>query len=580
MLFILIILLVSLATAQDSWFSAGQQLAVSQQPAKPSNPNAVPGYQGSNPSQVGYYKGDMQAAATSKLYGSEVGEAFIDVNNQRQQFTLDHNDPIFKRADGVIADPLKVLETTEQPLKRHGKSITTKHYCQEAREEFTKRCRITRVIKVVQPPDAEKICVSRVYGGRGCFDVEDRVCGNVLTGNMAGLSGKYHMSSIKDCFKGKALAVAVSHVTPIPGCSSTSNWAHIRSDGLLTVGDNRLVEHEEDAGVLVMQNANVDVHIRVQYRPDPVAETTIKNDCAALEKLADQNLCFVESETTDGPGTRTSNGVSVERDWWVKQRKYRCEYLENPPKSCDALKARGCVQVASKCIKKIVDQCVLYQQTYECRDQMQSLAKSKLTGAVPYCLDGACVEQAWAPNQDMAEALSKLLIFKHMQTDMNAKAGTVFTGKAHRCHRDCVSFNNCCRKFKGWGQSIGLTRCSAAEKGLAMLRDKHRCVLVGTYCSKKVLGVCVRKKTSFCCFGTKLARIIHEQGRRQLGLGYGTPKEPECRGLTIDELTRIDFGKVDLSELFADIKLTAPPSKQITKQLKQSVIQHIKQEGQ
>ena len=553
MLYVLVTLLVSLATAQDSWFSAGQQLAASQQPAKPSNPNAVPGYQGSNPSQVGYYKGDMQAAATSKLYGSEVGKAFIDVNNQRQQFTLDHNDPIFKRADGVIADPLKVLKTTEQPIKPHGKSITTKHYCQEAREEFTKSCRITRQLHAQKQPIKKLNLVSQMVVGSGYYSVRDIICppGSEI------------------------ISLSAKQATRIPGMFLACNGTHIDDAGKLRFSG---VSGAGGAYRIAAGSGNFTVYISVEFRPPAIVKTPITSDCAALEKLTDQNICFVESETTDGPGTRTSNGVSVERDWWVKQRKYRCEYLENPPKSCDALKARGCVQVASKCIKKIADQCVLYQQTYECREQMQSLAKSKLTGTVPYCLDGACVEQAWAPNQDMAEALSKLLIFKHMQTDMNAKAGKVFTGKSHRCHRDCVSFNNCCRKFKGWGQSIGLTRCSAAEKGLAMLRDKRRCVLVGTYCSKKVLGVCVRKKTSFCCFGTKLARIIHEQGRRQLGLGYGTPKEPECRGLTIDELTRIDFGKVDLSELFADIKLTAPPNKQITKQLKQSVTQHIKQQ--
>ncbi|MGI9214770.1 MAG: hypothetical protein ACR2HS_03730, partial [Gammaproteobacteria bacterium] len=32
------------------------------------------------------------------------------------------------------------------------------------------------------------------------------------------------------------------------------------------------------------------------------------------------------------------------------------------------------------------------------------------------------------------------------------------------------------------------------------------------------------------------------------------PKEPNCRGLTIEELTRIDFSKLNLVDAFSDLK--------------------------
>ena len=44
-------------------------------------------------------------------------------------------------------------------------------------------------------------------------------------------------------------------------------------------------------------------------------------------------------------------------------------------------------------------------------------------------------------------------------------------------------------------------------------------------------------------FGSKLGRILHEQARPQLGLGWQS-----CRGFTTAELGRIDFDRVDLSE--------------------------------
>ena len=44
-------------------------------------------------------------------------------------------------------------------------------------------------------------------------------------------------------------------------------------------------------------------------------------------------------------------------------------------------------------------------------------------------------------------------------------------------------------------------------------------------------------------FGSKLGRILQEQGRGQLGVGWG-----DCRGLTVAEIERIDFERLDLSE--------------------------------
>lgn len=50
-------------------------------------------------------------------------------------------------------------------------------------------------------------------------------------------------------------------------------------------------------------------------------------------------------------------------------------------------------------------------------------------------------------------------------------------------------------------------------------RSQQECArLRRTYCSKKFLGVCLTKRKAYCCFESKLARILQEQGRRQLGV--------------------------------------------------------------
>jgi len=129
----------------------------------------------------------------------------------------------------------------------------------------------------------------------------------------------------------------------------------------------------------------------------------------------------------------------------------------------------------------------------------------------------------------------------------------IFNGGDRRCRKPGVQtgFTDCCKDKDSW---FGLSECKPAEQALATLRDwgevDGQCHQVGEYCSEKWLSVCVQKKKTYCCFGSALARIIGEQGRQQLGIGWGTPKSPECRGFTPEEFQKLDFDKIDFSEWF------------------------------
>jgi conjugal transfer mating pair stabilization protein TraN len=59
----------------------------------------------------------------------------------------------------------------------------------------------------------------------------------------------------------------------------------------------------------------------------------------------------------------------------------------------------------------------------------------------------------------------------------------------------------------------------------------------------------------FCCFPTKIARILHEQGRAQLGISWGDASSPECRGFSLSELQQVDFTKIDLSDAIEDLSI-------------------------
>ena len=98
-----------------------------------------------------------------------------------------------------------------------------------------------------------------------------------------------------------------------------------------------------------------------------------------------------------------------------------------------------------------------------------------------------------------------------------------------------------------------LMACSQDEMVLAMKKGQNLCHLVGTYCAHKVLGSCVEKKESYCCFPSRLARIINEQGRAQIGKGWGSGKSPNCGGFTTEQLQNLRFDQMNLSEFTNEI---------------------------
>ena len=144
----------------------------------------------------------------------------------------------------------------------------------------------------------------------------------------------------------------------------------------------------------------------------------------------------------------------------------------------------------------------------------------------------------------------------------------IFNGKGYQCRTSGVDtiFKNCCSSgiaTKHQGKILLIIpQCNMSDAETDIRKDAGVCHYVGKFCSKKLklLGgsICLQHKKSYCCFHSKLGRIIQEQGRPQLKtFGYsgdwGDPESPNCRGFTPEEFQMIDFDKIDLGEYFGDI---------------------------
>jgi conjugal transfer mating pair stabilization protein TraN len=93
-----------------------------------------------------------------------------------------------------------------------------------------------------------------------------------------------------------------------------------------------------------------------------------------------------------------------------------------------------------------------------------------------------------------------------------------------------------------------LFACSEGEQELAVRRALKSTHYVGEYCSNRVLGNCLQRKKTYCMFNSPLARIMNEQARAQLGIGWGSAKSPNCQGITVEQFQSLDMDQVDLSE--------------------------------
>jgi conjugal transfer mating pair stabilization protein TraN len=110
---------------------------------------------------------------------------------------------------------------------------------------------------------------------------------------------------------------------------------------------------------------------------------------------------------------------------------------------------------------------------------------------------------------------------------------------------------------------LSLTSCNPEEGKLAMKEGAKLCHTVGTRCTScfMLLGKCVsciEHTTAKCCFNSVLARLINEQGRAQIGKGWGSAEFPDCSGFTVAQLQSLNFAAMDLTEFYASIVPTLP----------------------
>ncbi len=516
----------------------------------------VPGFQSANSPQTELdQNGSFSDAINRELNNSDAADALTEISNQRKRYWVDtKNDPIFKHSGGKSAEEILEIKESVQKDGKEARQIVT---CEEGGEEIAYQCFQDRRVTRHVPLKTTTLSVNHIPFGQNM--VKERV--KVRSGRW------YRHSRWEDRWTQKGWVSSLPKEIGAFKAKFCTNFNPVDvNTGARFNIDCKRIKNFQINGATSLTEANGYYKI---ITPGAAISITLYHDtyeglpgeeidqwvsgCEAYEKMVEDGLCqYAERFLSQGPETRNIQEYQVYKDAWQYRQKYRCKMIKN---ECSPLKAKGCHQVGSRCKEMRQNKCWIFEQSYSCPTGNISRPPYSVSSTEPFCLSGNCHNTSYQANGEMLDVISRLNLLKQVQDDIRSQNVNfeIFKGQKRRCSRDCLSFKDCCGGMDGWGVDFNIAGCGGEERELVNLRQKNLCHKIGTYCSKKILGVCVTKKTSFCCFAGKFARILQEQGRGQLGLGWGTAEEPNCRGFTIEELSRINFSNLNMNEVFEEL---------------------------
>ena len=296
-------------------------------------------------------------------------------------------------------------------------------------------------------------------------------------------------------------------------------------------------------GVARHRGWNITMNV-TRYKKE--AKVTIKDTCQNINK----NACTkIKEQCVEGAVTRNVGGVNVHQPCWKYDLAYTCGYKKHD--NCGDI-AKRCNFVSQKCIEEAHGYCFAHERTYKCSETQEG--KKELICGNPNTIQFQQAIEQGDPNEFL-KAVSALAgaseageSIKKAQSEIN-----MLKGESSDCGEGAMGVYDCCD-----GGGNFLHGCSEGEKALQKARQKKIASFAGRYCGKKVLGICVAHRQTWCVFDSKLARILQEQGRvKQLGITFGSGEHPNCTGMTPDQLQKLDFRKIDFSEFFEDVKTKA-----------------------
>lgn len=525
-----------MAAAQNAQQSANQALQTFK-------PETVFKNYTSNPSETSYVNNpdSMQDAAEDKTKTDPAGQSINHNVQNPPPYHITADSPqiikIQNQADAVYS------VITGQYGDCTEKTSCTTHYetatCQEAPPTTTQYCKAILTVDMI-PKQVQTHYTLKTSLSANNHDYAG-VVANTVTGVISFLGpSDAHFSLTGRLPNNIDCSTLTSRITAQSG-------AHLDYIYLPTCSNGLDLNYHMSSGHSI--NLTIDV---VSTTTTYVPEDHWQDECTGL---SNNPSCSLESERClEANTTHTIQGIPVTRDCWEKESTYQCG-SKNQVNECQAYRDQACEQTHSECVTTTNNSCTLYEETFRCPKQTCTNTGAICNGTT-YCLEGDCAAAQSTADPDFQQSVSSLVAVEDASksySDNYQVNYSIFGGEKKSCRKDLVGFADCCSD-SGWGMDLNLAQCSQEEKDLGVAKQNLQTVYIGEYCDQDMLGVCLLHKKAYCVFPSKMSRIIQEQGRRdQLGISFGTPEHPDCRGLTDEEFTHLDLGKINFNDFYQDI---------------------------
>ncbi|HHQ2585726.1 TPA: type-F conjugative transfer system mating-pair stabilization protein TraN [Providencia rettgeri] len=568
---------------------------------KNTNPaDIIPNYT-ANPSESGYYGGVTSGAASGlenagvkAMNDTDAGQTTMEVIKNRPPDKLDLDAPFLKAGidmrekaeseSGQITVPCQdvTLDKTE----------ITSHQCERtpaASLACTRTAKITweevdgweNQTIVVPPSDF----AYHWHGDRWSFSFKSPVTGTIQSATLTLNSGflfNQHVIFMNTTFQmlnASRYTLNARNMALKEGEIIASNRICVGNNGeLCRVGIQELVYQAFASTKTATLTLNMMVTVNVKT-PSPKIEWVEHCPFDKSEEVK------VETQCTEKGGTKTvtvgGKKYDVYSECWQYTDYYAKQSADNG--SCgDYMKNPACTIVKTTCIESVGSTCLREQAVFSCEKGLTG--GGKMCGVELICASGECDQIKNDKANSFQKAVSALAAVAAAGEDvaeLNDVNVRAFTGQRYTCRKAAAGFNNCC-KSGGWGSDVGLAHCDSEEKALGKAKSRNLTIYVGSYCSNKVLGVCLQKKEAYCVFDSKLAKIVQEQGRGgQLRIGFGSAKSSDCRGITVDELQAINFDRLNFADFYSDLEsgTDIPADQELIDRVKNQIANGLQGQG-
>lgn len=427
-----------------------------------------------------------------------------------------HEDDFFLKNSENLAKQEDTSELVEENAEH------TLHTCQQSGEPFVLNLIRELHVGVTKQPEKtkeEKICKGHLIEEEYYWKSEAKE------------AAKYYEKKFKSDptiksydidYKGSALSDYVLIVT----------WTHHKN--------TEACHHYKMKETILQEEALIESNEQWIYEDSSLIALTQGPDCVLIEQV-----CI------DNEPTKNINGKSITRKCWKEKLSFFYQFPQ--VKDCYFLKEKNCDQIAQKCLHSTPFGCALWEFTFKCFDRLVRSVKFEddFYGTHQW-------ETEYQPNQSFLAVVTKLSVFEEIKKELeqmqafDASKVTIFKGQDMKCSKNVAGdlLYDCCFTQAGLAKQVGLAKCTSDELALAEMREKGLCHYVGSYEEKMLDLWKSRDEHVFCCYPTKLSRVVHEEGRKQLKKGWGSPGKPNCEGFSFEEISQIDFSKMDLSEVF------------------------------